>query len=81
VTTRLSLDRFEGKDKEIAVVVTDDGASINLPKTLLPADAKPGDVLTFSLEIDAGATESLAKETRKLQDELKSTDPGGDIKL
>ena len=56
MTTRLSLDRFEGKDKSIAVLVTDDGESINVPRSLLPPSAKAGDVLTLSLERDAEAT-------------------------
>ena len=49
MSTRLSLDRFEGKGKQIAVLVADDGATLNVPKSLLPAGAKPGDVLSFSL--------------------------------
>ena len=48
--TRLSLDRFEGKNKSIAVLLTDDGESINLPRALLPPGAKAGDVLTLTLE-------------------------------
>ena len=52
----LSLDRFEGKGKEIAVLLTDDGETLNIPRSLLPAGSKPGDVLTLSLEHDAGAT-------------------------
>ena len=56
VTTRLSFDRFEGKGKQIAVLVADDGTTLNVPKSLLPAGAKPGDVLILSLEIDPAAT-------------------------
>ena len=37
MTTRLSLDRFEGENKSIAVLLTDDGDTINFPKSLLPA--------------------------------------------
>jgi Protein of unknown function (DUF3006) len=77
----LSLDRFEGKGKQIAVLLTDDGDVINVPKSLLPPDAKPGDVLTFTLERDAQATRDLADRTRQVQDRLSQNDPGGDIKL
>ncbi len=45
MTTRLSLDRFEGKNKSIAVLLTDDGESINLPRALLPPGRRPA---TFS---------------------------------
>jgi hypothetical protein len=81
VSTRLSLDRFEGKGKQIAVLLTDDGDTLNLPKSLLPAGAKPGDVLTLTLERDAAASRQVADETRKVQDKLAERDPGGDIKL
>jgi hypothetical protein len=81
MSTRLSLDRFEGKGKQIAVLVTDDGETLNLPKSLLPAGAKPGDVLTFTLEHDPAATAQVAEMTRQVQDKLAKRDPGGDIKL
>ncbi len=81
MTTRLSLDRFEGKSKQIAVLVTDDGEILNVPKALLPPDAKPGDLLACTLEIDAEATRKLAEETQQLQEKLSKRDPGGDIKL
>ncbi len=77
----LTLDRFEGPSKQIAVMLTDDGESFNLPKSLLPPTAKPGDILTFSLELDPEQTRAVAEETRRVQDKLKKSDPGGDIKL
>ena len=38
MATRLSLsfDRFEGKSKSIAVLITDDGEPLNIPRALLP---------------------------------------------
>jgi hypothetical protein len=81
MSVRLSFDRFEGNRNEIAVLVTDGGETLNIPRSLLPADARPGDVLTLSLERDAGATRKLAEETRRVQDKLAERDPGGDIKL
>jgi hypothetical protein len=81
VTHRLSLDRFEGKDRSIAVLLTEDGQTIAFPRALLPAGARAGDVLALSLERDAEATRELVEETRAIQDELKRRDPGGDLKL
>jgi hypothetical protein len=78
---RLSFDRFEGKGKLIAVLVADDGTTLNVPKSLLPAGARPGDVFNLTLELDPGASAELAKETRRVQDDLSKRDPGGDIKL
>ncbi|HKI18974.1 MAG TPA: DUF3006 domain-containing protein, partial [Isosphaeraceae bacterium] len=49
----LSLDRFEGKGKEIAVLLTDDGETLNIPRSLLPSGSKPGDVLALSIEHNA----------------------------
>ena len=79
MTTRLSFDRFEGKGKQIAVLVADDGTTLNIPSRSSPG-AKPGDVLTLSLELDPGATGKL-KRRREVQDDLSKRDPGGDIKL
>jgi hypothetical protein len=77
----LSLDRFEGKGKAIAVLLTDDGETLNIPRAFLPAGSKPGDVLTLSLELDSAATSNLAEETRRVEGKLRDRDPGGDIKL
>jgi hypothetical protein len=77
----LSLDRFEGKGKEVAVLLTDDDQTINFPRSLLPSGSKPGDVLTMTLERDQGATRALNEETQRVEDRLKERDPGGDIKL
>ncbi len=80
--TRLSFDRLEGDRQEIAVLLADDGTTINLPKAVpLPRAARPGDVLTLALTRDLKATRQLAEQTKAIQQELKATDPGGDIKL
>ena len=81
VKTRLSFDRLEGERQEIAVLLADDGTSINLPKRFLPKAARPGDVLSLSLSRDVRATRQLADQTKAIQAESKATDPGGDIKL
>jgi hypothetical protein len=77
---RLSIDRFEG-EKQIAVLLAEDGTAINLPKALLPKGVKAGDILSFSIEKDAAATRRVAAATREVQEELKKTDPGGDLTL
>jgi hypothetical protein len=57
MTIRLSIDRFEGDRKQVAVLLTDDGTPINFPKALLPKGARPGDVLTLRIERDTAAVE------------------------
>ena len=79
--SRLSVDRFEGDKKQVAVLLADDGTQVNFPKGLLPKGVKAGDVLTLSIERDVEATQQVARDTRAVQDDLKKTDPGGDIKL
>jgi len=81
VRLSLSLDRFEGKGKSIAVLLTDSGEALNIPRSLLVPDAVPGDVLALTLERDAAATRQLAEQTRRLQDKLSRRDPGGDLRL
>ena len=79
---RLSIDRFEGDRREqFAVLLADDGTQITFPKALLPKGVKAGDILTFQIERDAEATKGVADKTRTVQDQLKKTDPGGDIRL
>jgi hypothetical protein len=81
MTLRLSIDCFEGDRKQIAVLLTNDGTPINFPKALLPKGARPGDVLTVQIERDTEATRRVADETKRVQDDLKKRDPGGDLRL
>ena len=81
MTHRMSVDRFEGRDKQIAVLVGEDDAVLNVPRALLPDGVQPGDVVTLTLGRDAVATEALAAETRALQADLAARDPGGDLSL
>lgn len=78
---RLSVDRFEGSRKQTAVLLAEDGTAIVFPRSLLPRGTKAGDILTFQIDRDAEATRKLAAATRQVQDRLKKTDPGGDIRL
>ena len=81
MTTRLSLDRFEGKNKSIAVLLADDSTALNVPKAFLPKGARAGDVLVLTIERDAEETARLAAQTREIQEDLKAKDPGGDLSL
>jgi hypothetical protein len=72
---RLTIDRFEGERKQIAVLLADDGTAINFPRRLLPKGVKGGDILSLSIERDEAVTEKVVRETRAVQDELKKTPP------
>jgi len=78
---RLSLDRFEGPGKEVAVLVDDEGVQVLMPRAYLPPGARPGVVLTLRLEVDEQATAELNREGKAIQDRLSSRDPGGDVSL
>ena len=81
MTIRLSIDRFEGPRRSIAVLVTDDGRTILFPRDLLPKGAKAGESLTMDLARDLKGTAEVARQARQIRAELEKTDPGGDIQL
>ena len=75
--SRLSIDRFEGDKKQVAVLLTDDGTQVNFPKALLPKGVKAGDVLSLSIERDAGATRQIARDTRRSRTTSRRPTPAG----
>lgn len=62
---KVIIDRFEGS---FAVVELPDKSVMNLPRKLLPQEAKEGDVI--SIDIDKYETERRRKEIKKLTDDL-----------
>ena len=62
----LIIDRFEGD----WAVIEFDRKTFNLPKLLLPAEAKEGDVIDIEVTIDRKATASRKESTSKLVDSL-----------
>jgi hypothetical protein len=81
MTIRLSIDRFEGPRRSIAVLLTEDGRTILLPRDLLPRGSKAGEMLSMDLARDLKGTAEVARQARALREELDRTDPGGDIRL
>lgn len=82
-TRAVTFDRVEedAAGAERAVLVLDDGRSVVVPRDLLPAGAVPGSTLTWSLAVDAEATEAHARGTAEVRAALRKTDPGGTIHL
>ncbi|MDX2037956.1 MAG: DUF3006 domain-containing protein [Isosphaeraceae bacterium] len=76
-----SLDRFEGDGKSTAVLVDEDGNTLELPRSLLPKGVAAGDVLSLSIEKDEAATKALVDETAAVQERLAESDDGGDVSL
>lgn len=50
MTFRLALDRFEGRDKSIAVLIAEDGQLIHPPRDLRPDGSSWGEVLILAVE-------------------------------
>lgn len=62
----LVIDRFEG---EMAVIEYN-GRTFNLPRSLLPAETKEGDVLRVSITVDKEQTAKRKKKIESLMEEL-----------
>lgn len=62
---RVIIDRFEG---DFAVVEISDTQFANLPKALLPMQAKEGDVI--NIEVDRTETEKRKEEIDKMMKDM-----------
>lgn len=62
----LIIDRFEG---DWAVIEFGD-KTFDIPRSLLPKEAREGDVIQISISIDNHATRDREEAVRKLADEL-----------
>ena len=85
-----AVDRLEGNN--IAVLVSDKGETIDMPRVELPAGVREGSVLRVrfgaqnlpdwsSAVIDKEEEEWRLKEAKDILDEMKRSDPGEDIML
>lgn len=82
------LDRFE--DNELAVLETDDGTTLDVPRIQIPPEAKEGDVLLELAEneldgelcyaVDFDATEQRRREVSDLRASIPTVDEG-DLEL
>jgi len=61
------VDRFEG---DWAVVEYNKRMIFNLPRFLVPAGAKEGDVIIISVKVDTGITKKLNTEVSKMASDL-----------
>jgi hypothetical protein len=84
-----AVDRLEGN---IAVLVGDSGDTIDMPRAKLPKGVREGSVLRVPLGgqnrpdwssavIDKKEEARRLREANRMLDQMKRTDPGGDIKL
>jgi len=62
---KIIIDRIE---EEFCVVELEDKQILNIPKAIIPSNAKEGDVI--SIEVEEKETVELKKEINKLMNEL-----------
>jgi hypothetical protein len=88
VSRTLVVDRIEGR---IAVLIDDDGPAFDVPLRSLPQGTREGSVLRVpekggspdwtSAVLDEKARVEREEEGKRILEELKRRDPGGDVKL
>ncbi|WP_243129186.1 DUF3006 domain-containing protein [Hathewaya massiliensis] len=61
------IDRFE---EDYAVIETEEGKTFDLPKDMIPKDAREGDVLDIEVKVNKEDTRKREKEIKDLMDEL-----------
>jgi hypothetical protein len=67
---KVTIDRFEGK---FAICEKPDRTMVNIEKSILPVNAKEGDILVIegdSIKIDTGGTAARKKSIDKLMNDL-----------
>ena len=67
---RVQIDRFEDDGWAVLLLYPDGQRSFDAPRELLPEGASSGDVFEVCLDHDRAETERLARENRRLMDEL-----------
>jgi len=67
---RVQVDRFEDNGMAVLLLFPEGRRSFDVPRELLPRGASPGDVFEARFTRDAGETERMAEENRRLMGEL-----------
>lgn len=73
---RVQIDRFEDSEWAVLLLYPDGGRGFDVPRGLLPEGASPGDVFDVRFEPEPRETERLAKENRRLMDDLLGREEG-----
>ena len=71
---RVQLDRFEDRGIAVLLLYPDGRESFDVPRELLPENARAGDVFEVSFARDRRETERMAAENKSLLDELLRRD-------
>ena len=71
---RVQLDRFEDNGMAVLLLYPHGRESFDVPRELLPGDARAEDVFDVSFARDQRETERMAAENERLLDELLGRD-------
>ena len=71
---QVQLDRFEDNGMAVLLLYPHGRESFDVPRGLLPEDARAGDVFEVSFARDRRETERMAAENERLLDELLGRD-------
>jgi hypothetical protein len=71
---RVQLDRFEDNGMAVLLPYPNGRRSFDVPREMLPEDARAGDVFEISFTHDRRETERMAAENRRLMEELLGRD-------
>ncbi|MCA1716067.1 MAG: DUF3006 domain-containing protein [Actinobacteria bacterium] len=71
---QVQLDRFEDNGMAVLLLYPHGRKSFDVPRELLPEDARAGDVFAVSFARDRRETERMAAENQNLLDELLGRD-------
>lgn len=62
----LIIDRFEGN----MAVIEYENSTFNVPRSLLPENAREGDVLDIDIKVNKEETEQRRRKVKKMMDDL-----------
>ena len=71
---RVQLDRFQDNGMAVLLLYPNGRESFDVPRELLPEEARAGDVFEMSFARDRWETEQVAAENERLLDELLGRD-------
>ena len=74
IIMRVQVDRFEDNGMAVLLLYPGGRRSFDVPRELLPQEARPGDVFEASFVHDRRETERITDENKRLLDELLGRD-------
>ena len=71
---RVQIEKFEDNEMAVLLLYPEGRRSFDVPREILPREARPGDVFEVSFVHDRRETGRMADENKRLMDELLGRD-------